>query len=175
LSVSPSTIPGADQLRVTWGNFYDSNLQLPTNQWAFAAMVVSPTNIAVYLQNGTGMQTTNIPATNAAYALSGNSYIGWDTTGGTTGRRWNGAIDEFMILNSALSSQAVNALYLGVPASATLTIARSAGNLLVTWPGGTLQEATNVAGPWTPTIGATNGSYTGTPSGTAKFYRVRLQ
>ena len=176
LSVNPDPTTGADQLRFTWnGNFFDSLLDLPTNQWALTAMVISPTNATVYLQDGSGLQSTNFVGTNPSATFDGNSEIGWDTAGGSGGRLWNGPIANVMVFNSALSPVAVNALYLGVPASATLTIAPLGTNLVVTWPGGTLLEATHITGPWTPTIGATNGIYTLTPLGTMKFYRVQLQ
>jgi hypothetical protein len=184
LSVNPDANTGADQIRVTWGGVYpDSDLDLATNQWCFVAAVFSPTNIAVYLQtniavypqNGTGWQTTNIAGTYAPVSFSGDSYIGWDTAGGQGGRRWSGWLDEVMIFNEALSPTAINALYLGVPASATLTIVPSGAKLVVGWPGGTLQEAPTVTGPWTSTLDATNGSYTLTPSAAMKFYRVQLQ
>jgi hypothetical protein len=107
--------------------------------------------------------------------LSGVSHVGYNTAGGATGRRWTGAIDEVMVLDQAYSPAAVNSLYLGVPASATLTIVRSGSQLVVTWPGGTLEEATNLAGPWEPTIGANHGVYTLSASSATKFYRVQLQ
>jgi hypothetical protein len=175
LSVNPDATTGADQLRYTWnGGFFDSDLDLPTNQWALTAMVISPTNATVYLRDGTGLQSTNFVRANPSATFDGNSEIGWDTAGGNGGRLWNGPIADVMVFDSALSPVAVNALYLGVPASATLTIAPSGANLVVTWPGGTLQEATQITGPWTPTIGATNGTYTFTPAA-IKFYRVQLQ
>jgi len=175
LSVNPLIAGAGDQLRVTWANaVHDSGLVLPTNQWAFVAAVISPTNIAVWLQNGAGMQTTNIPGAFPTATFTGNSYVGWDTAGGSAGRRWTGPIDEVMLFNQALSATAINALYLGVPASATLTIARSGANVVITWPGGTLQQASNVAGPWSATVGAANGVYTVTTVGTV-YYRVQLQ
>lgn len=165
-------------LKYTWNNnFYNNNtgLILPTNQWAFVAMVVNPTNAAIYLFNGTNVSSTNFAGSYPPQTLSGASYIAWDTAGGSTGRRWLGDIDEVMVLNEAYSPEAVRSLYLGVPASATLTIAKSGANLVVSWPGGTLQEATSVSGPWTPTVGASNGSYVLTPTAASKFYRVKLQ
>lgn len=166
-------------LKYTWnGGFYNNNtgLILPTNQWAFVAMVINATNAALYLQNGSGMSSTNFAGSYPPQTFASSSHIGWDTAGGSTGRRWGGTMGPVMVFNQALSPAAVSALYLGVPASAALTIAPAAGhNLVVRWPGGTLQEATDITGPWTPTGGATNGVYTLTPSGARKFYRVQLQ
>ncbi|MGD0260193.1 MAG: immunoglobulin domain-containing protein [Verrucomicrobiota bacterium] len=178
LSVNPDPISGGDELRYTWngtGYSFNSFLDLPTNQWAFTALVITPTNATLYLQNGTGMQSTNSPGANPSATFAGLSDIGYDTAGGGNLRFWNGSIANLMVFNTALSPVAVNALYLGVPASATLNIAPSGSNLVVTWPGGTLLEATNITGPWTPTIGATNGTYILRPSAARKFYRVQLQ
>jgi hypothetical protein len=81
-----------------------------------------------------------------------------------------------MVFNSAFSATAINALYLGVPVSATLTIAPSApGHFTLTWPGGTLLESTNIAGPWTPVSGVTSSPATVTGGTAMKFYRVKLQ
>lgn len=181
LSVNPvASTNQADQLRGTWGTgsanqYFDSELVLPTNQWALAALVITPTNRAFYLNYGNGLLSTNFAATDAPVTFGGNSYIGWDTAGGTGGRLWQGPIGDVMIFDQAFSPQEINALYLGVPPTATLTIARAGANLTVTWPGGTLLEATNILGPWTPTANATNGVYNFTPSVATKFYRVQLQ
>src|SRR5208282_2640671 len=124
-------------LKYTWGNnFYNNNtgLILPTNQWAFVAMVINPTNASIYLSNGTNLSSTNFAGSYPPQPVTGVSYVGWDTAGGSTGRRWNGAIDEMIVLNQAYSSAAVQSLYLGVPASATLTIAMSGKHLVVKWP-----------------------------------------
>jgi len=47
------------------------------------------------------------------------------------------------------------------------------GNLLLTWPYGTLLEATNVTGPWATNTQAS--PLTVTPNGPQKFYRVQVQ
>ncbi len=61
----------------------------------------------------------------------------------------------------------------GPPAPVTLHVQASGGNLQLTWSQGTLEESTNVTGPWTPN---TNGSpYTVTPAGPLKFYRIHVQ
>ena len=58
----------------------------------------------------------------------------------------------------------------------TLSAQLSGGNLIVTWPSGTLLEAPSVTGPWTPVSGAAPPSYSVPISGSAmKFYRVQVQ
>jgi len=66
----------------------------------------------------------------------------------------------------------VNALYLGVPGNVTLSIVPSGNNVLVTWPTGTLLEATNITGPWS-TNTATS-PYMAPLDSPQKFYRVQV-
>lgn len=170
------TTNGAEWLKYTWnGSFYNNNtgLVLPTNQWAFVAMTITPTNATVYLQNGTSMSSTNFAGTYPPASLSGNSYVGWDTAGGNSGRRWTGGIDEVMVFNEALSPAEINALYSGVTQPVTLNIANAGNNLVLTWPRGTLLEAPAITGPWT-TNSATS-PYTTSPLSPSKFYRVLEQ
>jgi hypothetical protein len=171
-----NTSDGAEWLKYTWnGRFYNNytGLILPTNQWAFVAMVVNPTNATIYLQDGTSMNSTNFPGTYPAATLSGDSYVGWDTAGGATGRRWTGAIDEVMLFNQALSPADINALYAGLPAQVMVNLARSGNRLVLTWPRGTLLEATNIIGPWVTNNAAS--PYTNSPSDEVKFYKIQVQ
>ena len=174
LSVDPDT-NGADQLVYTWnGTGYNnaSHLDLPTNQWALAAMVISPTNSALYLQYGGSPQSKNFASINPSGTFAGNSYIGWDTAGSL--RYWDGQIGDVMVFDQALSPTAINALYYGILPSITLTISPVVNSqLTVTWSGGTLLEATNVLGPWAAVPGAANGSYTTKASNNVEFYRVQ--
>ena len=176
LSVGPDLANNSTQVKFTWdsgGYGNETHLNLPTNQWAFVAMTVNPTNAVVYLQDGVSLKSTNFAGAYAAQTFTANSYVGWDTAGGAIGRRWTGNIDEVMVFDRALSAVEINALYLGVPGSATLTIVPSGSNVQLTWPGGTLLEATAVTGPWT-TNSATS-PYTAPAAAAQKFYRVKLQ
>ncbi|HEU5123948.1 MAG TPA: LamG-like jellyroll fold domain-containing protein [Verrucomicrobiae bacterium] len=168
---------GADALRYTWKGTYwqfASGLVLPTNQWALVAASITSDGAVLYLQDGTGLQSATNIAAHGDCVLDGTSYIGWDSAGGDIGRRWMGGIDEVMLFNRALSATEINALYLGVPGSATLTAERSGNNLTLTWPGGVLLEADDITGPWTPNNSATS-PYVVPTTATKKFYRVQLQ
>lgn len=172
-----AVFPGTNTLKYTWaGGQYNfgTGLALPTNQWALVALVVTPTAATVYLQDGTGLQSATNVAAHAAQTFDSASYVGWDTAGGNIGRRWTGGVDEMMIFNRALSPVEVNALYLGVPGSATLTIVPSGSHVILTWPGGKLLEATSLTGPWV-TNNAAASPYTVSAAGAGKFYRVQLQ
>jgi hypothetical protein len=83
---------------------------------------------------------------------------------------WDGGIDELAVYNYVLSPQQVENHFLN---STHLNIASSGGKTIVTWPVGTLQVSTNVAGGYTNVNGAAS-PYTnsGAP---ALFYRALLQ
>ena len=55
-----------------------------------------------------------------------------------------------------------------------LSIARSGGNVVLTWPNGTLQEAPTVTGTYTNIIGATS-PYTNVIQGAQGYFRVKVQ
>jgi hypothetical protein len=56
----------------------------------------------------------------------------------------------------------------------TLNIQATVNQVILTWPQGTLQSASQVNGPFGDISGATS-PYTNTVSGTQQFYRVRIQ
>ena len=79
------------------------------------------------------------------------------------------------VFNCTLSPAQVQALYslalLGGPV--TLSCQRSGADLVLGWPHGTLLQALDPNGPWTPVAGASPPSFTTTPAGTV-FYRVQV-
>jgi len=100
---------------------------------------------------------------------------------GATGNGWgdffSGGLDEAAIYGTALSPATIAAhYYVGQNGPVSLTIVRSGGNVLVTWPAGTLQQASNVGGTYTDVL--VSGSPATSPYTTAiaagKFYRVKL-
>jgi hypothetical protein len=87
----------------------------------------------------------------------------------------NVAFNSVSIFYKALSSNSIANLYI-TGAGVSLTVipdANTPGNLLLTYPLGTLQSAAVVTGPYTPVIGATS-PWSVTPVGPQKFYRVSL-
>jgi hypothetical protein len=73
-----------------------------------------------------------------------------------------GAIFDVRIFNYALSMSDVNLLMVA-PQQLTLTLSRTGSSLVLSWSGGTLLEAVNLAGPWTTNVN--NSPYTFTPAG----------
>ena len=57
---------------------------------------------------------------------------------------------------------------------ATVTSQALAGNIILSWPGGTLQSATNVSGPWGDVSGASS-PRTNVAAAAQEFYRLKLQ
>ena len=100
---------------------------------------------------------------------------------------FTGIMDEARIQSGLESSNWVWASYMTVaanasfetysavvPPAATLDIQYSSGNLILTWPTGTLQSAPVVTGPYTDAGGATS-PYTLAPSGAQQYFRVKIQ
>jgi hypothetical protein len=175
---------GMSELGYTWNAnstwSYNSGLYPPANQWSFVAMVIEPTKATLYLMNSSGIQS----ATNAVAQDSETFGVAWhigdDAQGGTTGgRTFPGSISDVAVFLSALSPSQVTALYnagLGnvAPPPVTINIAPAGpGKVTLTWSQGTLLQATNLAGPWTPTS-LTSGSTVETTN-SSTFFKVQVQ
>jgi hypothetical protein len=85
-----------------------------------------------------------------------------------------GYLADVRLYNYPLSPTQVQILYNPsfVPA-VTLGLQFTNGSLTLSWPTGTLLQATNLTGPWT-----TNNApspFTVTPAGPGMFYRVRVK
>ncbi len=107
------TFGTANELRYTWNNSaatynWNSGLIPPPNQWSFVALVIQPTQAAIYMAtNGILAGATNKVA-NSSQGFLGNSCIGQDTT--STTRYFNGSLDEVQFFNYALTPAQLNAL-----------------------------------------------------------------
>jgi hypothetical protein len=98
----------------------------------------------------------------------GRSNFGWRSD--NDWKPFDGTLDEVAFYRQPLTPAQIQAHY---QASVQITLTRANGNAVLAWPFGTLQHADVVSGPYTDVTGATS-PYTATPSGTAKFYRVKL-
>jgi len=129
----------------------------------------------------TGVDTA-FQATN--YVRCGSLLTG---TPGTTGTLcFNGLMDETRIESGVRSAAWVWASWATVaetafatygtivPAAVILHCHTSGGQVVLTWPAGTLQSASQVAGPYSNVPGATQ-PYTNILSGTQQFFRVKVQ
>ena len=168
---------GMSELAYTWNNnttwSYNSHLFPSAHQWCFVAMVIQPTQATIYLITTNGVQTATNAIAHDSEAVGGAWRIGDDADGSIGGnvgiRTFPGAIADVSVFLSALSGSQLTAIYqAGVtppqPPAVTLSIVPVANNsVTLTWPQGTLLEATNVTGPWITntatspcTVGTTN-------------------
>jgi hypothetical protein len=83
---------------------------------------------------------------------------------------FNGRVDDAAFYSRALSAAEVKSHFVDRP---RMTLGRSGSDNQITWPVGTLQEATNVVGPYTDVIGASS-PYTIPVGAGQKFYRIKL-
>jgi hypothetical protein len=146
----------------TWGFF--SGLTIPANQWSLVAVAIEPTKATLYVYNSSGFSSATNEIPHTAEAWNGDSLIGSDPN--SSGRTFDGRMDEVAVFDHTLTAQQLQALYYGL----ALNIQPSGSNIILSWPQGTLLEATSLAGPW-----ATNNAsspYTTTPGGSQKFYRL---
>lgn len=172
------------QIGYTWNNNnantynFRSGFTPPLNQWSFIGMVVTPTNATIYYGNPPSpLQSAVNVVAHTADVFGNNWKIGTDDINNNNdgARNFAGSIDEVVVFTRSLSAAEMNTLYsVGVNGQAvSLSIQRSGNNYVVSWPRGTLLEATQVTGPW-----ATNTAtspYTNSPSGSSKFYRLQVK
>lgn len=132
-----------------------------------ALYVNGVTNAGNVLANGSGLLTSTNPLTIGSRQLSQNSAYNLNFVG---------AIDEVAVYNYALSPAQARAHYVAgtnLP-PVLLNFQTSASQLQLSWPGGTLQSSTQAAGPYTNMTGVVS-PYNVAPSGTMKFYRVKVR
>ena len=90
----------------TWG--WSSGLELPVEQWAFAAVAVEPDKAIMYLfSDGKWSSSTNI-FNHRVEVFDGPLYLAYDPH--NTGRYYKGAIDDIRIYDYALSKEQVESL-----------------------------------------------------------------
>jgi hypothetical protein len=88
---------------------------------------------------------------------------------------WRRALSALEVAQIESAGRTAGRSFDTVASTVTLTISRSGSSLTISWPSGTLYQSDKV-GPgaiWTPVGGASAPSYTFTPSGTGKYYRVQ--
>lgn len=165
--------------------FFQSGLVPPTNEWSMVALAVTSSNATLYVFNeqGTNMVTDDSSSPNGFFDPNGSTnqvmpfsnpeYIGSDPNGGPNGsQNFNGIIDSVAVFNQTMTSNQLGTLFsaaLGIPPSPQISIIGS--DIDLTWPAGTLLQATNLTGPWTTNTLATS-PYTIAPTGGSMFYKV---
>ena len=183
---SGSTVAGMNydgtgtDLGYTWNNDsgswgWSSGVQPPANQWSLVAIVVQPSNTTVYLVNTNGLQTATNFLSQPNQAFAGTGTIGTDTYS-SAARVFNGVMDEVAVFNEALTPTQVEQLYENgheLP-QVQIGLQMSGANLTLSWPQGTLLQATNLAGPWSALANAVS-TFSVSPTNSAMFFRILLQ
>ncbi len=168
------------------GYIWPSGLYAPTNNWFFVAMVWSaPNNATMYLGTNAGPLTvasTTLPASfdpnypgssysNSYSLLLGRGGYPWGEGQGNAFDNANVSMSDVAVFTNALSSNSVYKIFLAAM-SELITTTNSAGNLVLSWPEGTLLSSTNVQGPYSVVVGATS-PYTVSKTTPQQFYRVQ--
>jgi hypothetical protein len=180
----------SNQIGYTWnGNTtwtFQSGLVPPQNQWSLMAVVISPAQAVLYLLTTNGMQSVTNAIAHQNEIWDGTAQIGNDAAGSNGARTFNGVMDEVAVFNKSLSLPALTNLFqAGIQGSFSITnnpapaadlrftsINAAAGQLILQWSGsGTLEEATNLFGPWTASTN--QGTLQSTPVAGSKFYRLQ--
>lgn len=153
----------------TGGNGVATAATFPLGQWVHAVGTFGANGYRLYINGVLAVSNSNTvrPAP-----------IGFDwAIGGRAGggRNFTGNIDEVAIYDYALTGLQVASHYYyaknGVKLDPRIVIGISGGNITLTWPAGTLQQADQLTGPWTNVPGATS-PLTTPASGAQKFYRL---
>jgi hypothetical protein len=104
------------------------------------------------------------PAGNTAYGVA-TIYYAASSAGQTL------TVTVYDVLDYMGGNVGITAATLDSPEPVTLTYKRSGLTLQLSWPYGTLLQATNVTGPWT--VNANSSPYPVSPTGPRMFYRVQ--
>jgi hypothetical protein len=112
-------VSASNKIQVTWNGSsgttsWDTDLELPNQQWLFVAMVVEPARVTVYRGDPQGNLSTAskvIQTGNAPEAFDGDTLLGEYTS--SLPRAFKGWIDEVHFIPAALQPAQVDALYRG--------------------------------------------------------------
>ena len=166
----------------TTGNLVAPAGSVSLNQWHLVTAAVDRADGAAQLYVDGNLVASG--AVRNDFSNNNDTELGRDT-GGTFA--FLGSLDEARIHSGLESSNWVWASYMTVAANSsfenyssvtpsvlTLNIQNSGGPVILTWPSGTLQYASQAAGPYSDMVGVTS-PYTNIVSGIQQFFRVRIQ
>ena len=139
-------------------------LQLHYGCWGCRARIMatlSDDSAATFIND-----SVNDPAGNLAFGVA-TIYFAAASAGQTL------TVTVYDVQDYMGGNVAISAATLGSPMPVNLTYSRSGSSMELTWPYGTLLQATNVNGPWT--VNGNASPYNVTPTGPQMFYRVQVQ
>ena len=161
---------------IIWGDYWiNSFLVVPdvpvvANTW-YHMVLIYDGQFKIYI-NGELKLTESVDA--FVQNQKGSINLGWRND--NDWKPWDGTLDEVAFYNKVLTSEQIQSHYLNSTnvAKVTLSIERSGGNVVLSWPSGTLQQSDTSIGNYTELADATS-PYTIKPSAVAKFYRVKVR
>jgi hypothetical protein len=161
-------IPSHQWLIAVWGDnwintwLYDTDDTIQANQWYHMVVAYDGAYFKMYV-NG----LLRIDDTWPSFVQNDNGafVFGWRTD--KDWKPFSGTIDDVAIYNKELTQSQVQAHY---AASVRLSITQQDNKVILSWPFGSLQQASSANGTYSTLDGVTS-PYTNTVSG-AKFYRV---
>jgi PKD repeat protein len=101
-----------NELRYTWNNSRwdkSTGLAVPTGQWSFVALVVTPTNGTIYMGTNGVLNSFTDVASEPSQAFDASLLIGYDPSEGS--RLFRGVIDEVAVYNHSLTPMQIQELY----------------------------------------------------------------
>lgn len=116
LSYSSSTnADGNSTLGYRWNDEaatfnWNSGLTAPPGQWSLVALVVTPTNVSLYVINPTTLLSASREYTHVPQTFSGTTVIGNEPNNYTT-RGFDGMMDDVAVFAGALSREQILALF----------------------------------------------------------------
>lgn len=197
------TISSGNELNYGWGggDRLGSGLIVPSATWTFVALVIS-TNLNQYDMDNSITSDTNATLYIGSLSTGGIATYS-DNTAQTGDRIFNGTspavlalgrttqsssengghntesnvrFNDVSVFYKALSAQTITNLYNAGGVQLILSAIPdpgTPGNLLLTWPTGTLQEATVVTGPYMDVAGPPSSPYSVPMTDVQHYYRLR--
>ena len=154
---------------------------VPLNQWSFVAVVITPNDATLYCMNNTSMGYGNNPVANINQGFVGTTTIGEDSL--ASNRTFDGSIDDVAIFNYSLTADQIQSLFFAGAGGPPLRFDGanlswddfSQNSPYPTASTTSLQQATNLTGPWTVVTGATSPWPVTTTAAKQQFYRLNVQ
>jgi len=131
--------------------------------------IVGGTNPPVSDASGNSLSVTGVTAPVHGFATTDGTNITYLATNNYSGG------DSFIYTVSdpyGASASALVVVSVAVKMAANMNIQQAGDNVVLSWPSGTLFQATNLAGPWTTNAGATS-PYTFAPVAGQMFFRTQ--
>ncbi len=108
---TPSSV---GQLTYTWNQgeirAFPSGLEIPSDQWSFVALVISPSGGTLYLGTGGTLASAVNPIPHRSELWEGAAQIGYDPLYAPE-RIFNGIVDEVAVFKRSLSLDEISTLY----------------------------------------------------------------